>query len=290
MKRVPLRLLAALVTATACLPTACMTREVKNSLLDRPSLVVFLRSHKQGFTTVEKGFSHPARISEDRLMNILGAIDIRGREEKLAGIRSALAPDLLPEIAKQLSAALGKASPDEEVAVISVRKESSSYAFNRKFISNFVAYVDDELLYLHFSLIDSPVEARVKKTSLPEPRINDHPMRFRVIPAPGMYAEGVYAVSVEWQDDLFRRPLRRAGGKGRRERTILMEEPDLPEKKRRNFLPSELLPYLTPDQLRQLADLEEARNQGELTEGRYRREREKILSAAQEAADDDDSR
>ena len=113
-------------------------------------------------------------------------------------------------------------------------------------------------------------------------------MKFRVIATRGMYEEGNYALSVEWQDPIFARPLRSLdASKGRRERTILMEEPDLPQPRRRNPLPADLLPYLTPDQLRQLADLEEGRQQGRVTEGHYRRQREKILQEAQEAREDD---
>ena len=61
------------------------------------------------------------------------------------------------------------------------------------------------------------------------------------------------------------------------------ERPKEPEA-RRSSLPADLLPYLTPEQLRELADLEEARQGGTLSEGRYRRAREKILEAARERA------
>ena len=63
-----------------------------------------------------------------------------------------------------------------------------------------------------------------------------------------------------------------------------MEEPELPASGRRNPLPADLLPYLTPAQLRGLADLEEARQKGRLTEGHYRRERERILQEARDQA------
>ena len=103
-----------------------------------------------------------------------------------------------------------------------------------------------------------------------------------------MYQEGVYAVSVEWQDPIFQRPLRSlADGTDRSERTILMEEPNLPEP-RRSGIPAEVLPRLTAAQLRELADLEEARQQGRLTEGHYRRLRQKILDGAGEESETSD--
>jgi hypothetical protein len=45
-------------------------------------------------------------------------------------------------------------------------------------------------------------------------------------------------------------------------------------------LPADVLSRLTAAQLRELADLEEARQQGRLTEGHYRRQRQLILDAA----------
>lgn len=267
------------------LATACATREVKQTHLDSKDIQIFLREYKKGFQVVPQGFQHPAQIASERLANILGAIDIRGREAELAGVRAAFEPSQLPEISDALSRALRAASPDQEVAVVIVRKQMQHLLFDRKRLTSFVAYVRDDLLHLHFSRVDWEIPERAQKTGLPEPRVNEHPMKFRVIPAQGMFAEGVYAVSVEWQDDVFRRPLGRIDGEGeRRERTILLEEADRPGTRRRNPLPADLLPYLGPAQLRELADLEEARQEGRITEGRYRRERERLLEAAREQA------
>ncbi len=266
-------------------PLGCVTREVKETDFDRGGVTVLLREFKQGFTVLPRGFQHPARISVERLVNILGAIDVRGREEELAGVRAAFEPSQLQVIAEGVSRGLQDADPNQELAVMVVRKQMQHVIFDRKRLTSFVAYVQNDLLYLHFSRVDWEIDELVKKTNLPEPRINDHPMKFQVRPSQGMYEEGIYAVSVEWQDDIFRRPLRKiSSDNDRRERTILMEEPDLPRSRGRGALPADLLPYLTPAQLRQLADLEEARQQGRLTEGHYRREREKILEAAREEA------
>jgi hypothetical protein len=285
MRAVPLRVLATALVLALVLPLGCITREVKDTELDDPDLKIYLRSHARGFTTIEQDFQHPVRIAPERLANILGAIEIRGREAELAGVRAAFEPSQLADIAEGLSRGLAKANSDQEVVVIVIRKEIQHLIFDRKQLTNFVAYVRDDLLYLHFSLVDSEISDRVKKTSLPEPRVNDHPMKFRVIPSEGMFAEGVYAVSVEWQDPIFARPVKRASADDpRRERTILMEDPDRPEKRHHDPLPSELLPYLTPAQLRELADVEEARQQGRITEGHYRRERDRILQEAREQA------
>jgi hypothetical protein len=276
--------LAVLLVPLAAAPLGCVTREVMEGTFERGGVEVSLREIKRGFTVVPREFQHPLQISPQRLANILSAIDIRGREAELAGIRSAFEPSQLQEIAAGLVDGLRKASPDQEIVVQVIRKQMQHLIFDRKKLTSFVAYAQDDLLYLHFSRVDWEIPERVKKTALPIPRVNEHPMKFRVVPSQGMFAEGVYAVAVEWQDAVFQQPLRRVEpGDERRERTILLEAPDLPPA-RRSTLPAELLPYLTPTQLRALADLEEARQEGRLTEGHYRREREKILDAARKQA------
>jgi hypothetical protein len=105
-------------------------------------------------------------------------------------------------------------------------------------------------------------------------------MKFKLEPSEGMYAEGRYAVSVDWQDPVFRRPLRAVVEDGdRRERTILFDDPAVAERRRPNPVGG-ILSQLTPDQLRALADLEEQRYAGKLTEGQYRKLRRGILDAA----------
>jgi hypothetical protein len=272
-----------------CLPLSlalgCVTREVEQTTFERGGITVLLREHKQGFQVIEQDFQHPAQISVERLVHILGAIDIRGREEELAGVRAAFEPSQLLDIATGLSKGLKNANSNQELAVSIVRKQMQHVIFDRKKLTSFVAYLRDDLLYLHFSRVDWEIPDRVKKTALPEPRVNEHPMKFQVIPVEGMYAEGIYAVSVEWQDPVFRQPLHRVrADDDRRERTILMEEPDRPDRQSRSTLPADLLPYLSPSQLRELADLEEARQEGRMTEGRYRRERERILDEARREA------
>ncbi len=274
-----------LLALASVLPVACITRDVKDTIVERRDVIVALREHKKGFEVIPRGFQHPARIAPQRLQNILGAIDVRGRETDLAGLRAAFDPAQVPVAAEALAEGLSKANPNQEVAVTLIRKEMQHVIFDRKRLTSFVAYVQDGLLYLYFSRIDWEIPDLVKKTSLPEPQVDEHPMKFKVIPVEGMYSESSYAVSVDWQDPIFQNPLPRtvAGEGDRRERTILMEAPERAAP-RRSSLPADLLPYLTPDQLRELADLEEARQNGGMTEGRYRREREKILDEARASA------
>ncbi len=274
-------LIWALLAAIAA-PLGCATREINDAVFDRKGVKVYLREYRKGFTPVGRGFQHPVRIGAQRLQHILGAIDIRGRETDLVGVRAAFEPSQLAIVAEGLATGLSKASPNQEVAVRAVRKQMQKVIFDRKYLTSFVAYVEDDLLYLHISRVDWKIPERATKTKLPMPRVREHPMKFKVEPSEGMFQEGLYAVSVEWLDPIFRRPLPRvAGDATRRERVILMEEPEKAAS-HRSSLPADLLPHLTATQLREIADLEEARAAGEITEGHYRRQLENILDAARE--------
>jgi hypothetical protein len=277
--RAPQRaILAALALSILVQAPGCATREVRETLLERANVKVVLREFRRGTHTLERGFEHPVQIAPTRLAHILGVVEIRGREEQLAGIRAVFEPAALPAVSDAVSYGLQRASPNQELAVSVITKKMQHGIFDRKYLTSFVTYVENDLLYLHISRVDWPIPDLVKKTANPEPRVNEHPMKFRVVPSEGMYQEEAYAVSVDWQDPVFARPLRSADA-GRRERTILMEEPDLPAS-RAPGLPADVLSRLTAAQLRELADLEEARQQGRLTEGHYRRQRQLILDSA----------
>ena len=276
------RIVVLTLVGTALLASGCISREIRKVVYKRSGVEVILREHRSGFgfSTVERGFAHPAHISAQRLAHILGAIDIRGRERQLAGIRTALGSKQVEAASAALSVGLAKANPNQELAVRIITKTRQHGLFNRKHITSFVAYVEDELLYLHFSRVDWQIPEREKKTKLPEPRVGENPMKFTVQPSEGMYSEGRYAVSVDWQDPVFRRPLRTAAEDGdRRKRTILFEDENITER-RRPAKVGGILSQLTPDQLRALADLEEQRQAGTVTEGQYRKLRRSILDAA----------
>jgi hypothetical protein len=271
----PLSILAAL---TALGTTSCITREIAESVYDRERVEVILVEHKRGFSVIEREFSHPARISEQRIAHILGALEIRGREEELAGVRYVFEPEQLPAVASALAFGLGRANANQSVAIRLTAKVVQHAVFDRRHITSFIAYVYDDLLYVHVSRVDWKVPDLAKKTDPPMPRVDEHPMKFKVIPGKGMYAEGVYAVSVDWKSPLFSQPMRRASADGKGERTILLE--DVRTEPLRPGVPGDTLSNLTAEELRELADLEEARQNGSLTEGHYRRARQKILDGA----------
>ena len=222
------RLLVGLaLLAPAVTPLGCATREINDNVFDRKGVKVSLREHRKGFVPVVRGFQHPIRMSAQRLQHILGAIEIRGRGTELVGLRAAFEPSELPSVAEGLAFGLSKASPNQVVAVRAIRKAVQSLIFDRKYLTSFVAYVENDLLYLHLSRVDWKIPERATKTKLPIPRVNEHPMKFKVEPWQGMYQEGLYAVSVEWADPIFQQQREHVGADAkRRERVILMEQPE----------------------------------------------------------------
>ena len=102
-------------------------------------------------------------------------------------------------------------------------------------------------------------------------------MAFRVLASEGVDPVAHQVVAVHWRDERFRRPTNLQVGPGGKvsRRTVLMEEeaPAPAEEPAAEALPSD------PDALRALADLEEARRQGALTEAEYLRRKREILEA-----------
>ena len=146
----------------------------------------------------------------------------------------------------------------------------------------FITYVRGDELYIHLSRSDWEIPPR-REDSLPEPKIGKFPSNFRIVPGRAMELVDQQAVAVAWRDAIFKRPTRTrvsASGKLLR-REILMESPD-DEPVPSASAPVEPAPIptdLSPEALRALADLEERRRDGEISENRYQSERRQILAS-----------
>jgi hypothetical protein len=263
------------VLLLAVLALGCGARLHRETVFDQDHTQVELRHETLRGDPVERGFAHPAVISPVRLAHILASIDLR--EGAQSERRPAIPTESLYTIAEGVSRALGKARPDQEVAVLSVRKERHFGFFDREYLTSFVTYAKGEQLYVHLSRSDWEIPVR-REDRLPQPRIDEQVMSFRVLAAPGLSLVGTQSVAADWRNPLFGRPTRAevsAEGKVVR-RTVLMESPPEPEAAP---APEPLPPSLSPAALRQLADLEERRRRGELTESYYEARRREILAA-----------
>ena len=251
------------------------THPVRRNIYQDDGIHVFLRSEKRFTSTLEKHYSHPMTIAPVRMAHILSRIDIRHGIEK--DRRPAIPTEILYPVAEGVAKALAEAGPDEAVIAQSLRKSKNFYLFDRQHLTNFLVYARGEQLYIHLSRSDWPVPPR-RRDVLPEPEIGHHPMDFKIFPGTAMALVDRQSVVIEWRDPIFREPTRTritaAGEVIRKE--ILAESP--PEEWVENEVaPAEGLQDLSPETLRDLADLEERRRNGELTESEYRRERGKLL-------------
>ncbi len=268
-------LLLLLSTAVSWLATACGPRYARVKVQDSGGISIKLRSQKG----VERGFAHPATISGARLAHILSFVDVRAEKD---GRKPAVHLDSVYPLGESLSRAFARAESHQELVVEVTRTERRLGLFTDKHLTSFVTYLEGDSLIIHWSRVDWPVPKQREDDSL-EPWPNKRVQSFRVLPSEYIAAVGTQGVSVDWRDKRFRHAsnLRfSAGGKLRRKQMLLdagggaevenevrSDEPVLPK-------------GLSPAQLRDLADLEEARRQGEVAEAEYHRRRREILEAA----------
>ena len=278
-RAVPIALLAAVVM----LSSGCITRHVREDVYKQNRIQVFLRTDKRLFSPVKKGYDHPATIASVRVAHILSRIDLRWSAKEGNRRAPAIPTDLLYPMADGISQALAKADEDQEVVVMAVRRERTLKILDQDYLTSLILYVRGDQLYVHishsnFMLKDNPRQEH----ELPQPRLTDDPPRFRLYGGTAMTLIASNAMAVSWRDPIFKHETRTKilpTGEVKR-KTILMEGPaqDVPETENDELPPAVIPAGLSPEQLRRLADLEELRLQGRITESEYRVRQQEILS------------
>ena len=271
----PIALIAAL------LATGCITRSVKEPVFEQEQTSVLLRSQRKGGETLAKNFGHPLTLSTARMAHILSRIDYRKDSAEPSTPREPVIPlETLYVIAEGMAAAFSKATPDQEVVVMSVRRGKHWGIFDREYLTSLLAFVKDDLLYIQVARTDWEIPAQ-SRTQLPEPRAGEEVMKFRLLPSEGMTLATAQSVAVSWRDPVFRRPSRTrilpSGKVVRRE--ILMETPEDTAPPTPPVATDVLPANLSPETLRKLADLEDQKTRGEVTQTEYTVMRSTILRA-----------
>jgi hypothetical protein len=300
-----------LLALVAGASSACITRTVRETVVDDGFTAVILRSQEKGGELIDKGFEHPITIAPVRLAHILSRIDLRRENDKEAKRVPAIHLDSLFTIADGIAQGLQKADSSQEIVVQSIRRSKRLGVFDRHYLTSLLCYMRDDLLYIHISRSDW--EVRVQRDDrLPETHVGKYPLKFRLVVEKGMMLVDHQAVAAEWRDPIFRKPTRTRitpGGKVVR-RTILMErewrDPIFRKPTRTRITPGgkvvrrtilmesfedetdygprpQMSDDLSPEQLRALADLEEQRRSGNISEGQYNARRNRILRGEAEA-------
>jgi hypothetical protein len=273
--------LAALVVCAAAL-AGCIT--TKKTVFEQKGMTVQLVS-KRG-DNIE--FNQPVIIAPVRLAHILARIDIRLSVKEGQQRVPAFHIESLDLISEGLALGLREAGPNQRVIVYSIRREKRFGIFDTNYLTSFIAYVHGEHLFLHLSRSDWEIPPR-KKDRLPEPKIGKFPSKFRILPSKAMKMVDEQALAIAWHDKVFERPTRTRitpSGKMMR-KTILMEseEPESDPRTGSDAVEAEpkyqrsIPAGISPKTLRELADLEERRQRGEISEYDYEKQRRKILDA-----------
>ena len=234
------------------------------------------------FRTVEKGYAHPVTIAPVRVAHILSRIDLKPPSGFLVSFEGdktrvpAIQTDALYTIAEGVSKAFAAAEPNQEVIVMAIRDTKRWGVFDHDFLTSMILFVRDERLYVHVSRHDWEI-AKTRDERIPEPRLGDDPQSFKLYAGTAMSLVSDHAVAIDWRDPVFTKPTRTrvlpTGDVVRRE--ILLESQE--EAKDSNDPGMSLPENLSPEQLRSLADLEESRRAGRVTETEYRARRRAIL-------------
>jgi len=256
----------------------CGPRYLREPVYREGLTEVYLRGPQSESAEAPGRFEHPATISRVRLAHILSLLDVENGDEGKEKRSPAIASEQLYEIADGLSAALARAKPTQEIIVRSRHRERRFGLFFQDRFTSFVAYVWDGTLQLFFSYVDWAVP-KAQEEELPEPQADRPAMKFRFLASVGITPIGGHGIAVNWRDARFGDPkaVRISPTGELRRRTILLEKSESSE----DTAPAESTAplHLSPETLRRLADLEEARRRGELTEAAYQAERLRIIAA-----------
>jgi hypothetical protein len=269
---VALALLALLAGLAGCGP-----RYRRVVVQDQGGIEVTLRGRVKGGKLVPRGFAHPAIISGIRLSHILARIDIRmssGAENEAGNRRPAVPTELIYPMGDALSAGLARADENQEVVVEALRKQRRLGIFTDERMTSLVAWVEGETLVIHVGRSDDLIP-KGELDDVKEPIPGRAVQQFNVVATEGLVPVAEQAISAHWRDPIFREARNiRVGPTGKvMRRTILMEEaPETPA----DDLPPARLPS-DPQALRELADLEELRRAGEISEAEYHRRRSELL-------------
>ena len=276
------RALACALAAVALLSSACGARYVRTPIFDDDGITVQLRAEKRGGSPVPRSFSHPATISAVRVAHVLARLDVRMGSAEGGDRVPAFATAALYQVGEEVARAFAKADSTQEVVVQATREEKRLGLFHVRYLTSFVAWMKDDQLVIHLSRVEWVVP-KDSEDEIPEPFVGKVVQDFKVLATEGVVPTGDQEVTVAWRDPVFREASHikvGAGGKLLR-RTVLIES-EAPtggeEEKEPAVLPSDL----SAETLRALADLQERRTRGEISETTYHKERRDLLREAED--------
>jgi hypothetical protein len=271
-----------IAVALLCVTVAtsgCMTRQVRTPVYDENNVRVFLRQDTKGGKGVDQGFAHPVTIAPIRITNILSRIEVRkedgDEEENLR--QPAISTGVLYTIGSGVAAALAKADPSQAVVVMATERRKSLKVFTADYLTSLIVWVKDDRLYVFLGQLGEPMPTDPRDKPR-EPQLDVVESKKRVLASDGFTTMGERLVAVDWRSNVFSdlSAIRIKPGGSVVRRTILLEE--APDDAAGQPGPAPPPEGLSPEALRALADLEETRRSGQLSETDYQEQRRQILT------------
>jgi hypothetical protein len=277
LPRLSRRLVGLVLALFALGASGCITRTVRQTVLDDGPNKVILRGERRGSAPVDRGFDHPLTIASTRMAHILSRIDVEDDSGKKKERRPAIPTQSLYSLADAVAKGLAAADSSQEVVVQSVLRTKRFGVFDRFYLTSLLIWAQDDLVHIQVARSEWEIPPR-RRDKLPEPHAGDQEQSFRLLVDDGMSLSSAQVAVVDWRSPVFARPSRtRITPSGKVLRTtILMESPEEAPAPRLDSASD-----LSPEQLRALADLEEARRDGKLSEAQYAAERNRILTPAE---------
>ncbi|MDJ0868190.1 MAG: SHOCT domain-containing protein [Myxococcota bacterium] len=277
-RRPALRTAGLALLLLVALATGC-ARAVRTPVYDDNHVRVFLRHQTRGGEPVDRGFEHPVTIAPVRIVNILARIDVRGRKDD-EGRRAAIPTSVIYAIGDGVSEALKAADSSQEIVVMAKDRRKTHYIFTNDYLTSMVIWVEGDRFFTHLGVLDEPL-SRNPRDKVPEPWADDVRNEYRAVTTEGVVALGPQTVAAIWRDPAFGNlgAIRvRPGGRVVR-RTILLESGEQALEGEMAGDEAPLIPpsSLSPEALRALADLEELRRNGDISEAEYHSQRRAIM-------------
>ena len=266
------------LVALAIVASGCFTKVYRMPVYDEQGIEVFLRYESKGGKVVDRGFTQPVTIAPVRITNLLSRIEVRKGDSPTRD--PAIETDLLYPLGEAVSRALQKADSSQEVVVMAKQRKRNLMVFTQDHLTSLIIWNKDDKLYVKLGLLDS-VMSKDPKDVVKEPKAGEIVGKARAVPSEGISAEGTQLVTANWRDPLFKDSGAlsiRPGGQVVR-RTVLMDSGEEVGTPAEPTTGAAVPPQgVSPAGLRALADLEESRRRGELTEADYQAKRRAILS------------
>ena len=247
-----------------------------------PEISVVLRSEKRGRTRGGARVRPSATVSALRVAHVLARIDVRMGSEEGGERTPAFATAALYKVGEEVARAFSKATPDQMVIVKAIRQEKRFGIFHARYLTSFAAWMRGDDLVIHLSRVEWQIPKEDEET-IPEVYVDRVGQTFKVLPAEGIVPSGDQELAADWRNPVFRDATHvKVGADGKLLRRQVLMEGEAPAEESREPEPAALPADLPAETLRALAELQERRTRGEISETTYHRERRDLLRAVED--------